>query len=174
MESNMLSKGERIASVSAILLFPVMFFDWFAVETTNSSNLLFAIRGVQPGRNAWEGLDYIPIVLLITIIVTLAVAGLSLTREVRRLPVPVSAATAILGIVSASLILLRIVDPPTFGVEGTITYEGTIQFPIFLALLAALGITFGGCLAMWEEDISFSGLRRPHQSWSGEDVDTHD
>jgi hypothetical protein len=78
---------------------------------------------------------------------------------------------ALLGIVSALLILLRIFDPPNFGSEetlfGTVTYEGTVQFPIFLALLAAAGIAFGGGWAMREEGFSFSGLRAGRQRDQG-------
>lgn len=64
----------------------------------------------------------------------------------------------ILGIVSVVLILFRIVDPPVFSVEPTITTEGTAQVPIFLALFAAAGIACGGRLAMREEGISLSDL----------------
>lgn len=56
-----------------------------------------------------------------------------------------------LGIVSVLLILYRIVDPPIFSVETTITIEGAAQLPIYLALFAAAGIACGGCLAMWDE-----------------------
>lgn len=154
-----LSNGERISSVSAILLFVFMFFHWFGVKLSNTSNLLFDVRGGGPGKSAWEALEYIPIVLVITIVVTLAVAALRLTNTVHRPPIPVDAVVAILGIVSVLLILFRIVDPPIFEVEPTITSEGTVQFPIFLALLAAAGMAFGGCLAMREEGISLSDTR---------------
>ncbi len=157
--STRLSNGERIAGVSAILLFVIiMFFHWFGVKAINTSNLLFAIEAVGSGKSAWEALDYVPIVLVITIAATLAVAALRLTKAVHGPPAPVNAVVAILGIVSVLLILSRIVDPPIFSVERTITIEGTVQFPIFLALLAAAGITFGGCLAMREEGIALFGL----------------
>jgi hypothetical protein len=160
-----LSNGERISGVSAILLFAFMFFYWFGVKAVNTSNLLFAVQSIEPGKSAWEALEYIPIVLLITIIVTLAVAALRLTNAVRKFPVPVNALVAILGLVSMLLILYRIVDPPIFHVEITITDEGAAQLPIFLALLAAAGITFGGCLAMRKEGCSrFARLRQPGQS----------
>lgn len=48
----------------------------------------------------------------------------------------------------------RVVDPLIFYVERTITDEGAAQPPIFLALLAATGIAFGGCVAMREEGFS--------------------
>jgi succinate dehydrogenase/fumarate reductase cytochrome b subunit len=151
-----LSNGERISGVSAILLFIFMFFHWFGVKAVNTSNLLFAVQSIEPGKNAWEALEYIPIVLLITIIVTLAVVALRLTNAVRKFPVPVNALVAILGLLSMLLILYRIVDPPIFYVEITITDDGAAQLPIFLALLAAAGIAFGGCLAIWEEGFSLS------------------
>jgi hypothetical protein len=157
-----LSNGERISGISAILLFVFMFFDWFVVKATYTSNLLIAFGGSQSRESAWEALEYIPIVLLITIIVTFAVAALRLTSAVRKFPVPVNAPVAILGLVSAILILFRIVDPPSssFFLEnlGTITYEGTAQLPIFLALAAAAGVAFGGCLAIREEGISLGDL----------------
>jgi hypothetical protein len=128
-----------------------MFFHWFGVKAVNTSNLLFAIESIEPGKNAWEALDYIPIILVITIIVTLFVAALRLTSAVRRPPFPLNAVVAFLGIVSTLLILYRIADPPIFDVEITITDEGAAQLPIFLALLAAAGVAFGGCLATWEE-----------------------
>jgi hypothetical protein len=134
-----------------------MFFHWFGVKLVNTSNLLFAIQSIEPGKSAWEALEYTPIVLLITIIVTLVVAVLRVTNAVRKPPVPVNAVVAILGVVSVLLILYRIINPPVFYVETTITSEGTVQLPIFLALLAAAGIALGACLATREEGIS--GLR---------------
>ncbi len=145
--------GEMIAAVSAILLFVFMFFDWFAVECFNNSNLLFYVQCSLPGRNAWDTLDYVPGVLLITVFAALIAAALHLTIAPRELPAAVNALVAILGIVSVLLILYRIVEPPIHDVEGTITYQGTARFPVFLALLAAVGVALGGFWAMREEGI---------------------
>lgn len=126
-----------------------MFLDWFGVESSDDSFGLFSV-----GHSAWDALDYIPIVLLVAIAAALALAALRLTNAIHKALVPASAVVAVLGIVSALLILFRIVDPPSFGSFGTpfgtITAEGTVQFSIFLALLAAAGIAFGGCRAMQE------------------------
>jgi hypothetical protein len=142
-----LTYGEGIAGVSAILLFVFMFLDWFGMKSSEDSFGLFSVS-----RSAWEALDYIPIVLLIAITVTLYETGL---RVVLKLVAPTNAVVAILGVISALLILYRIVFPPNFGsvgtFGGTITYEGTLQLPIFLALAAAVGIASGGLRAMWEE-----------------------
>ena len=106
-----------------------------------------------------EAPDYIPIVLVIAIIAAPAVAELRLTNAVRKPSAPVNGVVAILGLVSALLILYRIVDPPIFLVEQTVTLEGAAQLPFVLALVAATGITSGSCLAMWEEGASFRDLR---------------
>lgn len=161
MSLDRLSNGEKIASISAILLFVFMFFHWFGVKAINTSNLLFAIQSVESGKSAWEALDFIPIVLVVTIFATLAVAALRLANAVRRPFVPINASVAILGLVSVLLILFRVVDPPVFLVERTVTYEGTVQPPIFLALVAAAGIAFGGYWAMREEGASLGHLRAP-------------
>jgi cytosine/uracil/thiamine/allantoin permease len=150
-----LSKGQRIAAASAVMLFIFMFFHWFGVKATNTSSLLFAVQSVEAGKNAWEALEYIPIILVVAIVATLVVTALHLKRGVDKESALVQAVLAILGFVSALLILLRIIEPPVFAVERTITYEGTPQFPIFLALLAAVGIAFGSYLAMREVGVRF-------------------
>ena len=91
---------------------------------------------------------------MITIIVSLAVAVLRLTGAVHRLPVSVNGLVAVLGFASMALILFRIIDPPIFYVVSTITDEGAVRLPMFLALLAAAGIAFGGCLALWKKAFS--------------------
>jgi hypothetical protein len=72
-----------------------------------------------------------------------------------------------LGLISALLIVFRIVNPPVFYTEPTITYEGAVQTPIFLALAAAAGIAFGGCLATREAGFSLSDLRACRQRDQG-------
>jgi uncharacterized membrane protein len=146
-----LSYGERIAGVSAVLLFVLMFFHWYGVKAVNTSNLLFAVQAGGPGKSAWEALDYTPIFLLATIVVTLAAVALRLVSTSERPRVRLNAAVMILGITSVLLILYRIVDPPVFSVETTITIEGAAQLPIYLAVFAGAGIACGGCLAMREE-----------------------
>lgn len=150
MHIDRLSNGERIAGASAILLFVLMFFHWFGVKAVNTSNFLFAIESVGPGKSAWEALDCIPIMLVVTIIVSFVVAILGVTKALRNQRVAANALVTSLGLLSALLILYRILDPPVFIVEETITYEGVVQLPAFLALAAAIGIASGGFLAMRE------------------------
>lgn len=156
MNLDRLGSGEKIAGISAVLLFVSMSFDWFGSKDSGELQL-FSV-----GRSAWQALDFIPIVLLVTVITALGVVALRLTDPTYELPVRANAVVAILGIVSVLLIVFRIVEPPNFGsfreLWGTITIEGTVKFPIFLALTGALGIAFGGCLAIWEERDSLRSL----------------
>lgn len=142
-----LGSGERVAVVSAILLFVFMFFHWFGVEATNTSSLPFGIESVERGKNAWEALQCIPVVLVAAICSTLTMMALRLKGVIRKESVPTNATVAVFGVASALLILFRIVNPPVFDIEETITYEGSVELSIFLALVAAVGITCGAGLA---------------------------
>jgi hypothetical protein len=112
-----LNKGDGISGISAILLFAFTFFHWYGVKAVNTSNLLFAVQAGGPGKSAWEALDYTPIFLLLTVVVTLAVVALRLANAPRGPRVPLNAVVMIFGVASVLLILYRIVDPPVFSVE---------------------------------------------------------
>ena len=68
-----------------------------------------------------------------------------------RLPAPPGLIIAAAGVLALLLVLFRLIDTPGedfsgFGVEADITRK----FGVFLGLLAAAGITFGGWTAMNE------------------------
>ncbi len=156
MDLDRLSDGEKISGISAILLFVFMFFDWFTVEVSGGSGA-FSVSASQ-GGSAWDALDYIPIVLMIAVIAALAVAALRLTDSAYEPPVPGNAVVAGLGIVSVLLILYRIVITPDAGSFPGISVDVSPAFGIFLGLIAAGGIAYGGYRAMQEEGVSFSDL----------------
>ena len=144
---------ERIAAVSAILLFIFMFFDWFGVEVSGGG-----FSGSVPGAggSAWDALDFIPIVLVVTVVVALINAALRLSDSPYEPPVSLNIAVAVLGGISALLVLFRIIDPPSFGSISGVSLDGTVEFGIFLGLIAAIGIAYGGYRGMQEEGTSFS------------------
>lgn len=156
MRLRRLTDGQTIAAISSALLLVLTFCDWFGVESTSESLRVFSV-----GRNAWEALDYIPIVLLAAITAALTSEVLRLMSTQRRAAVWINAVVALLGAVATLLILFRIVSPPDFGALATsfgiVKYEGTVQLPIFLALLAAAGISYGGYRAL-REGVSFTDL----------------
>lgn len=148
-----LSTGEKIAGGSAVLLFVFMFFDWFKVDV-DGGNGLFSL---SIGGNAWEAFSTIDIILMIVILAAVAVAVIRISDAVFEPPFSLNAAVAILGGIAVLLILYRIIDPPgdTSGVPGV---DINPAIGIFLGLIAAAGITYGGYRAMQEEGTSFGEI----------------
>lgn len=149
MDVDKLNTGEKVAGISAVLLFIFMFFDWFTVEVSGG---LFT---ASAGGSAWDALEFIPVILVITIIAALGVAALRLTDAAFEPPISVNAVVAVLGGISVLLILFRIIDTP--GVNGvpSSVYDVSPAVGIFLGLLAAIGIAYGGYRGMQEEGTSF-------------------
>jgi len=154
MDLDRLSLGEKIAAVSAILLFIVMFFDWFGVEVSGVPGFSGTVDG-SGGGSAWDALDYIPIVLVLTIAAAIGVAVLRLSDSPYEPPIPANTIVAVLGAISVLLILFRIIDPPSFGSFGGVSVDATLKVGIFLGLIAAGGIAYGGYSAMREEGMTF-------------------
>jgi hypothetical protein len=154
MDADRLSTGEKIAGASAVLLFIFMFFDWFKVEVSGGSFV-----GGSLGGNAWEWFTWIDLLMLLTIVVAVAVAVIRLTDAVFEPPFSLNAAVTILGGLCVLFILYRIIDPPG-GSEsfGGVSVDVGLQIGVFLGLLAAAGITYGGYRAMQEEGTSFGDL----------------
>jgi hypothetical protein len=152
MDLNRLTQGEKIAGISAILLFIFMFFDWYGVTISGGGESI----NLGGGGNAWDALDFIPILLLIAIVATVAIVIIEAGDTDIELPAHGAAIVTVLGVISFLLILFRIIDTPTFASFGGVSAEGTVKFGIFLSLIAAAGMAFGGWRTIQEEDITFS------------------
>jgi len=156
MELDKLSTGEKVSAGSAVLLFVFMFFDWFGVKVTGVPGFSGDVTG-SGGGSAWDALDVIPIFLMLAIVVALGVAVIRLTDADVEPPVSVNSIVAAVGGFAVLLILYRIVFPPEFGSFGGVTVDATLKFGIFLGLIAAAGIAYGGYAAMREEGATFGG-----------------
>jgi hypothetical protein len=165
MDVDKLNTGEKIAGVSAVLLFIVMFFDWFGVEVSDSGGFSGTVPGA--GGSAWDALDFIPIVLVVTIVIALVNVFLRLSDSDYEPPVSMNVAVAVLGGLSTLLVLFRIIDPPGFGSFGGVSVDATLEFGIFLGLITAAGIAYGGYRGMQEEGSSFSGTADKLSSGGG-------
>jgi hypothetical protein len=144
-----------IAAVSALLLLIVMFiFTWFSVDI-GSTDLLGA-AGVDTGANAWQAFGFIDIVLFVTILVAVGGAFMSANAQSVNTPVAISAITTLLGILSVLLILYRIIDPPGPG-DFSDTFDLSVSrgIGVWLGLILAGGIAYGGWRAMQEEGATF-------------------
>ena len=156
MEVDRLSTGEKIAGVSAVLLFVFMFLDWFSVDVSASNGLISA--SASAGGSAWDALDTIPVFLMITIVVAVGVTVVRLTDAVFEPAISMNAVVAVLGALSVVLILYRIIDPPGGGSVPGVSVDVSPAIGIFLGVIAAAGIAYGGYRAMEEEGTSFSDV----------------
>lgn len=155
MEVDRLSTGEKVSAVSAVLLFIFMFFDWFGAKVEGVPGFS---GSVEAGGSAWDALDVIPIFLMLAIVVALAVAVIRLTDADVEPPVSMNAIVAALGGLAVLLILYRIINPPGDGdALAGVGVDITLKLGIFLGLLAAAGIAYGGYSAMREEGATFGG-----------------
>jgi hypothetical protein len=160
-----LRAGEAIALVAAVLLFILMFFDWYGAKATTSAETLGGVVSGSGGGSAWDTLEVVPLFLMLAIVVTVGAAILRLSGSDWKPAIPPAAAVCVLGLLAAVLILIRIIAPP--GPEGAfseLAYESTLRLPIFLALAAALGIAYGGWRAMGEEGTSFAAIGKKLES----------
>jgi hypothetical protein len=154
MDTDRLSTGEKVAGGSAVLLFIFMFFDWFKVEVSGTGFV-----GGSLGGNAWEWFSWIDLLMLLTVIVVLAVVVIRLSDAVFEPPFSLNAVVAVLGGLSVLFILYRIIDPPGASESfGGVSVDVGRQIGVFLGLLAAAGITYGGYRAMQEEGTSFGEI----------------
>jgi hypothetical protein len=155
-----LRTGEAIYLLAAILLFVLMFLDWYGVEGAGSAEPLGGVVSSAAGGSAWDMLEVIPLFLMLAIVVAVGGAVLRLAGSDWKPAIPPAAAVCVLGLLAALLILIRIIDPPGPGevLEGA--FDTTLKLPVFLALAAALGIAYGGRRAMADEGTSFGGVAK--------------
>ncbi len=142
MDLSRLSQGEKISLGSGALLFIFVFlFKWFGID--------IQAAGISLGSaslNAWDTLEWIRWVLLISALAAVVFPLLKASGNDLEIPVPPSTIITLLGGLSVLFILFRIIDPP--GELGR-------EIGVFLGLIAAAGVAYGGYTSMQEEGTTF-------------------
>jgi hypothetical protein len=156
MDVDRLSTGEKIAGLSAILLFIFMFLNWYSVEVSGNAGG-FTVSASE-GGSAWEAFSLIDLILMLTVIVTVAAVAIRLSDAMVEPPVSLTAVITALGGLSVLLIIYRILDTPDAGSFPGVSVDVSPSIGIFLGLIAAAGITYGGYRAMQEEGTSFGDV----------------
>jgi hypothetical protein len=159
-DRNRLSQGELIAGISAVLLIIFMFFDWYGAKASGTIGGVHVSQVASGGADAWEAFSFIDILLFALALVTIAVAVLRGLNRSPDTPFSDSILMAGAGLIAVILILYRIIDTPDAGVgfTGPIHVEITRKVGIWLGLLAAGGMAYGGWRAMDEAGASFSDV----------------
>lgn len=154
MDANRLRTGELIAGVAGVVLLVVMFLSWFGVGDIDTGVPGLDVEGIAEASgldttaNAWQAFGFIDIVLFVTVLVAVGLAVATAMARSVSLPVAASALTAGLGILSTLLVLYRVIDPPE---------DAGREFGLFLGLIAAAAIAYGGWRSMQEEGTTFAG-----------------
>jgi hypothetical protein len=140
-----------IAAASGAALLIIMFLPWFGLggqlgdAFQQAQDLGFA-PNVDTNANAWQSFSFIDIVLFVTVIIAIGFGvAAAMARDVA-LPVAASAITAGFGILSVLLIAYRLLNTP---------FDSSRKFGVFLGLIAAAGVAYGGWVGMQEEGTSF-------------------
>jgi hypothetical protein len=151
-----LSQGELIAGIAGLVLLIDLWFKWYGVKVSGAGGVL---KGFSIGvsANAWEAFGLIDLILFL---VALVCIGVAVTRALNRmpdLPYPPATIIAIAGGLALLLILFRTIVTPvdTNGVDGI---DVTRKIGLWIGLLSAAAITYGGWRAMQESGASFGDL----------------
>jgi hypothetical protein len=156
MDVNRLGRGEMVAAASAVLLFIVMFLGWFGIDQEDAADIsienaqdlagFVEVGDTSLSLNAWQSFGFIDIILLLTIVVAVGVAVMAASSQSVNMPVAGSALVCGLGALATLLILFRILVTP---------FDLGREVFVFVGLILAAGIAYGGFLAMQEEGTSF-------------------
>ena len=119
MDTGTLGRGAMIAGVSGVLLFIFMFFGWFGApdavdEAVEQAQQAAEALGVETpnleeadtSANAWESFDFIDLILLLAVLVSVGLAAMTLAGSSASLPVAGSALTCGIGALAFLLVLL--------------------------------------------------------------------
>jgi hypothetical protein len=140
-------------------------FDWFGIKL-GPPVVLVANERMGDAWYVYGSGDLLPIgtdvVLLVTALAGIGLALLAAVRGFAGLPVGAGAIVAVLGLLSVVLIVVSIINPPTFGgveISGS-AIEHTRKIGVWLGLIAAVGVAGGGYMATHRgETSSDDGLR---------------
>ena len=154
-----LRRADWIVGGGAIFLFIFLFFfKWYGVSVSGASPL----GGVNVGSSAtgWDAFTNSRWIWLITIIVALGSVVMVAGQRKLEIPVQPSVIVAGLGAIATLLILYRIIKHPSASTSvGTFHASAGIKIGIWLGLIAAAAITYGGYLQMQAEGTSLSDVR---------------
>ena len=156
MDFSRLRTGELLAGLGGIALIGVMFLDWFGAAGASVPGLP-DVSGIQdqipgapsqdiPAVDAWEALDFIGFILLLTGVTGIGLAVLSAAGRRANIPLTKGVAADVLGSLAVLLIIWRICDPPA---------DGSLKVGVFLGLIAAAAVSVGGYLTARAEGFEF-------------------
>src|SRR3954447_9209446 len=153
-DRNRLSQGELIAGIAGLVLLIDLWFKWYGVKVSGAGGLSSFNIGVS--ANAWESFGLIDIILFLVALIAIGVAVLRALNNMPDMPFPPATLITVAGGLALLLIIFRIIDTPvdTGGVDGI---DVTRKIGVWIGLISAAALTYGGWRAMQESGASFGG-----------------
>jgi hypothetical protein len=135
VDTSKLSIGDQIAAVSGAVLLIALFLPWYGIDVNVSG-----LSG-SASASAWEALGFIDILLFLVAVVAI---GVPVAKAAGSLPDDVPGPLLVLaaGGLAVLLVLFRLIDMPTPDFGGGIDFSR--KWGIFLGLIAAVGVAYGG------------------------------
>jgi hypothetical protein len=169
MDLSRLRGGQLIAAVGGVvLLVALLFLDWYSIEATVSIGFIQGEAGLELG--AWDQQGFLGtianLIILAAGVVAVGLAVLTATARTVALPVAASALTAAGGISAVVMVVLRMLFQP-----GDADFVG-LEFGIYLALIGAIAVAYGGWESMKEEGATFEAAREQLQGRLGDRGDS--
>ena len=125
---NTLRSGELVGAASGLGLLVSSFLPWYSADGVNAT--------------AWQAFGVVDLFMAAAAVAALSV-GLAVLFQISvSYPVAGSTVTALFGAVALILIVRRLIDPPSEGLD--------LGVGAWLGLLSAAGVTIGGYLGMQE------------------------
>jgi hypothetical protein len=150
-----IGEGEMIAGASGLVLLIDLWFDWYGVKISGGGGVL---SGVSIGAgNAWEVFSLIDIILFLVSLLAIGLAVLRGLDRVPETPWPTGTIVAGAGGLAVLLILFRLIDSP-IDTGGLPNIDVTRRYGIFIGLIAAAGVAYGGWRAMQESGATFGSF----------------
>jgi hypothetical protein len=164
MDLSRLRGGELIAGVGGIvLLVALLFLNWYSGVSVETGFGEFEVGGEL---GAWDRQGFLGtlanLVILAAGIVGVGTGLLTATSSTVALPVAASALTAAGGVAAVAMVLLRMLFQPGEG-EAV-----DLEVGIFVALIGAVGVAYGGWQSMQEEGTTLEEARDQPQDQLGD------
>lgn len=156
-----LRKSDQIIGVSAIAFFIILFFfKWYGESSNVTTVGGVSVPATNVSFSGWHTFSNSRWIWLITIIVALVAVAVAADALKFQSPIQLSVVVAGLGALSTVLIFYRIVHHPSASASfGSFHASVGIKFGIWLGLIAAAAVTYGGYLAMQDEGTSIADVR---------------
>ncbi|MFI4985442.1 MAG: hypothetical protein ACHQAV_05590 [Solirubrobacterales bacterium] len=156
-----LRRADQIVGAAAIAFFVILFFfKWYGISSNVTSIGGVNVGGGNVTRSGWDTFTNSRWIWIITIIVALGSVVLVAGQRKLEIPLQPGVIVAGLGALSTAFILYRIVHHPTASASfGSFHASAGIKLGIWLGLIAALAITYGGYLQMQAEGTSLADVR---------------